>query len=113
MTKLAITAPAGLAPSTSSVQHPYDFASAIVVSYTTFAADLATLVADGASPTQAHVNAVNSDWTSLKAVIDGVVAKGVAAAALYDKALLLAIDDVKAPAALARDILHMRNNLTA
>jgi hypothetical protein len=36
----------------------------------TVAADVATLVADGASPTQGHVNTLNTDWTSLKTVID-------------------------------------------
>lgn len=29
--------------------------------------DVATLVADGAAPTQAHVNTLNTDWTALKA----------------------------------------------
>lgn len=57
---------------------------AVVTGYATyitdaaaFAAALATLVADGASPTQAHVTAANSayttlaaDWTALKAIID-------------------------------------------
>ena len=47
------------------------------ISYTTFATDLATLVADGASPTQAHVTAVNNAWTTLKAEIDAVVSDNV------------------------------------
>jgi hypothetical protein len=34
----------------------------------TFEAALATLVADGASPTQAHVTAVNAAYTNVKAV---------------------------------------------
>ena len=29
--------------------------------------DVATLVADGATPTQAHVNTLNTDWTAMKA----------------------------------------------
>lgn len=36
---------------------------------TTVAADVATLVADGATPTQAHVNTLNTDWTALSASI--------------------------------------------
>lgn len=35
----------------------------------TLVADLATLVADGASPTQAHVTAVNSDYTAFAATL--------------------------------------------
>lgn len=35
-----------------------------------FTAALATLVADGASPTQAHVTACNNAWTTYKADID-------------------------------------------
>lgn len=30
----------------------------------TITADVATLVADGATPTQAHVNTLNTDWTA-------------------------------------------------
>jgi hypothetical protein len=37
------------------------------VATTTVAADVATLVSDGASPTQAHVNTLNTDWTALLA----------------------------------------------
>ena len=39
--------------------------------YTTVAANIATLVADGATPTQAHVTTLNSNWTTLKGLIDG------------------------------------------
>lgn len=43
---------------------------------TTVAADVATLVADGATPTQAHVTTLNTDWgtflTSLTAYTGGV-----------------------------------------
>lgn len=38
-----------------------------VASATAFEAALATLVADGASPTQAHVTAVNNAYTTIKA----------------------------------------------
>lgn len=37
------------------------------VATTTVNSDVATLVADGATPTQAHVNTLNTDWTALKA----------------------------------------------
>lgn len=36
-------------------------------------ADVATLVADGASPTQAHVTTLNTDYTALAAAINGDV----------------------------------------
>lgn len=39
--------------------------------YTAVAAAIATLVADGASPTQAHVTTLNNAWTTLKGLIDG------------------------------------------
>lgn len=42
------------------------------VSSATVDADVATLVADGASPTQGHVNTLNTDWTALKAGLPGV-----------------------------------------
>src|ERR1019366_6500603 len=45
---------------------------ATAVDYTTFVSDLATLVADGTTPTQGHVTSVNSDWTTLKAEIDAL-----------------------------------------
>lgn len=48
-------------------------ADAAAIDYTAFAAALAVLVADGASPTQAHVNTANSAWTTLKALIDTTV----------------------------------------
>ena len=38
----------------------------------TVAADVATLVADGATPTQAHVNTLNTDWTALLAGLGSV-----------------------------------------
>lgn len=40
------------------------------ISYTAVAADIATLVADGATPTQAHVTTLNTDWGTLKTQID-------------------------------------------
>lgn len=39
---------------------------------TTFETDLATLVADGASPTEGHVTTVNDDYTALKAAFAAV-----------------------------------------
>lgn len=44
----------------------HSFTTPIVADSTAFEAALATLVADGATPTQAHVTAVNSAWTTLK-----------------------------------------------
>lgn len=40
------------------------------IDYTAFAAALAVCVADGASPTQAHVTTTNGAWATLKALID-------------------------------------------
>jgi hypothetical protein len=36
---------------------------------TTVNTDIATLVADGAIPTQGHVNTLNTDWTAYKAAL--------------------------------------------
>lgn len=41
------------------------------------ATDVATLVADGASPTQAHVNTLNTDWTAFLASASGDVVLSV------------------------------------
>jgi hypothetical protein len=60
---------AASSPSVATAQ-----AAGTALTYATFATDLATLVADGATPTQAHVTAVNNDWTTLKAAIDLLVA---------------------------------------
>lgn len=42
------------------------------VSTATVNTDVATLVADGAIPTQAHVNTLNTDWSALKAGIGAI-----------------------------------------
>ncbi len=41
----------------------------------TVAADIATLVADGASPTQAHVTTLNTDWAAFIATLGTLPAK--------------------------------------
>jgi hypothetical protein len=55
-------------------------AVALVPSSTAVAADIAVLVADGASPTQGHVNTLNTDWgtflTALTAYNAAVAALG-------------------------------------
>lgn len=45
-------------------------ASAAAIDTTTVAANVATLVADGASPTQGHVNTLNTNWGTLLALIN-------------------------------------------
>lgn len=45
------------------------------VTTTTVASDLATLVADGASPTQAHVTALNTAYTTMAAQITALSAE--------------------------------------
>jgi hypothetical protein len=44
---------------------------------TSFEAALAVLVADGASPTQAHVTTANNAYTTLKGDIDAIVTTGI------------------------------------
>jgi flagellar hook-basal body complex protein FliE len=50
-----------------------------VVLSTTAAANVATLAADGANPTQAHVNTLNTNFALLKAPLDRVTAAGAIA----------------------------------
>jgi hypothetical protein len=45
-------------------------AASDVTAYSSVASAIATLVADGASPTQAHVTTLNTAWTTLKAALD-------------------------------------------
>lgn len=45
--------------------------NAAVTGYAAVATDIATLVSDGASPTQAHVTTLAADWAILKAILDG------------------------------------------
>jgi hypothetical protein len=60
----ASVAPSSSAPSQTAVSA----AEALVVT------DVATLVADGASPTQAHVTQLNTDWGTLKTALDAYLA---------------------------------------
>jgi hypothetical protein len=43
--------------------------------YSAVASALAVLVADGASPTQGHVNTLNTNWTALRADADAFATK--------------------------------------
>jgi len=52
--------------------------------YTTLAAAIATAVADGASPTQAHVTAINTAWGTFKALVDTAVTDAAALAGVTD-----------------------------
>lgn len=69
-----LTETAGTDPSTAANT------AAIAMATTTVAANIATLVADGASPTQGHVNTLNTNWGTLLTLIDA--AKVAAAAAI-------------------------------
>jgi hypothetical protein len=60
MARLTITAAAG---ATSAQVAALEEAVAVLTPA------LATLVADGASPTQAHVTAVNNAWTTIAAIL--------------------------------------------
>lgn len=44
-----------------------------IPNFSAVTADVATLVGDGASPTQAHVNTLNTDYTALAGAINGDV----------------------------------------
>lgn len=46
----------------------------VVADVATVDGEVATLVADGASPTQAHVDALNTDWGALKTDWDALLA---------------------------------------
>jgi hypothetical protein len=69
----------------------------------TVAADIAVLVADGASPTQAHVNTLNTDWgtylTAVNALLAGLAA-GDLVLYLKDSASMTRLDVYEALIAL-------------
>jgi hypothetical protein len=69
----ALTASYGSAKEASAPITTMKAANA-AIDYTAFAAALAVLVADGASPTQAHVTTANNAWTTLKALVDTAIA---------------------------------------
>lgn len=55
---------------------------------TSVAADVATLVADGASPTQAHVTTLNTDWGTLLTAINAYTAASATAIGGADVTIL-------------------------
>ena len=67
---------------------------------TTVNTDVATLVADGASPTQGHVNTLNTDWstfkTALTAYTGGVGALTANATFLFDPAAVTTMNQLRA-----------------
>lgn len=66
MARFSVACKLGAAPASfTAIGHVSDVVNS--VSTATVNTDVATLVADGASPTQAHVNTLNTDWTALKA----------------------------------------------
>lgn len=66
--------------------------SVAAINYTTVAANIATLVADGASPTQAHVTTLNTNWATLKALIDAAVTAAAAAPTSQTGGVVAVID---------------------
>jgi hypothetical protein len=64
--------------------------------YTNVAADIATLVADGATPTQAHVTALNGHWTTLKASLDAIAAETGDVYLSVDTSKIVTTNDLKA-----------------
>lgn len=83
VTNGALANPVGSPPSTATV-----------------AADIATLVADGASPTQGHVNTLNTDWgtflTAETTFRGGVSALTTNFTLLYDAATVTNMNQVRA-----------------
>jgi hypothetical protein len=82
------------------VQNPYDIANGIAVITADYAAvvtDIAQLVTDGGSPTQAHVTTLAADWVTLKAVLDGLVASAAAAASAFNTGVVVQVDAVLVP----------------
>lgn len=69
-------------------------------STTTVAADVATLVADGATPTQAHVTTLNTDWatflTAYNSYKAGVAALTSHVTLLYDPSQVNTMNKVRA-----------------
>lgn len=69
-------------------------------STTTVAADIATLVADGASPTQGHVNTLNTDWgtflTAYTSYAGGVGALTANATFMFDPAAVTNMNQLRA-----------------
>lgn len=86
--------------------------------YTSVAADIATLVADGATPTQAHVTTLNTHWTALKALIDTAVALAPSGApsgnAVFsiDIASITTVNQLEAVIRAIRDHVEAANLLT-
>lgn len=58
----------GGAPLSVGVRSPGDNVATLPAT-TTVNTDVATLVADGATPTQAHVTTLDTDWTAYKAAL--------------------------------------------
>ncbi len=77
----ATMSPSGAAAAGSSNQVGGSGGAVAAIDYTAVAADIAVLVADGASPTQGHVDTLNTDWTALKALIDAATTAGGAVTA--------------------------------
>lgn len=67
---------------------------------TTVAANIATLVADGASPTQAHVTTLNTNWgtflTAYTAYAGGVGALTANATFMFDPAAVTTMNQLRA-----------------
>lgn len=77
---------------------------------TSFETALATLVADGASPTQAHVTSANSAYTTLKTDIGAMNLPSGCAILIYDTANVTNFNDLKN--ALAAALNAVRGNGT-
>jgi hypothetical protein len=91
----------------ADVQNPSDAlggVAGITAAYASIVTDIATLVTDAGSPTQAHVTTLAADWVTLKAVLDALVTGAAAAVTQFNKGIVLQVDDVLAPATLPVDL---------
>lgn len=69
-------------------------APVVTATSATVAADVATLVADGATPTQAHVTTLNTDWAALLAQINALAAETGDFYFSYDVAKITTLNDL-------------------
>jgi hypothetical protein len=104
MAKIGLTATVysnGACPTTGNVSDP----TAGLPATATVAANIATLVADGATPTQAHVTTLNTNWGTFLTAFNAYAAAylGANATLLIDATAITTMNQLKAAlAALLR-----------
>ena len=102
--------PVDAVPHAGPAPNPYDSAhavAAITAAYASVVTDIATLVSDAGSPTQGHVNTLNTDWGVFKTALDAAIAAAATAAKAFDVGLLVQCDDVKIPPSYPIDVTRL------